>query len=115
LGFGLAGAVNDNHFTVLCFQSGSGEPIMCAIIYKSEPKISEIPDFWKTGVDIRKLQRKKVSYLMVQPKKMLRRCILILKVMMMDPLVVDLFVPFKGKESTATEPVTQTQVLSHLS
>jgi hypothetical protein len=35
-GFGLAGAVNDNHFTFLCFQSGSGEPIMCAIIFKSE-------------------------------------------------------------------------------
>jgi hypothetical protein len=55
-GCGLAGVVNDNHFTVLCFQSGNGEPIMCAIIFKSDRKVSDIPDSWKTGIDIRKLR-----------------------------------------------------------
>jgi hypothetical protein len=55
LGFGLAGAVNDNHYTALCFQSDSGEPIMCAIIFKSERKVSEIPECWKSGINIRKI------------------------------------------------------------
>jgi hypothetical protein len=59
-GFGLAGAVNDNHFTFLCFQSGTGEPIMCAIIFKSERKNGELPDCWKTGIDIRKLRDEEV-------------------------------------------------------
>lgn len=55
-GFGIAGAVNDNNFTFLCFQSGNGEPIICAIIFKSERKNGELPDCWKTGIDIRKLR-----------------------------------------------------------
>jgi hypothetical protein len=59
-GFGLAGAVNDDHFTFLCFQSGSGEPIMCAIIFKSERKTGEIPQSWKTGIDIRKLRNEAI-------------------------------------------------------
>jgi hypothetical protein len=59
-GFGLAGAVNDNHFTFLCFQSGSGEPIMCAIIFKSERKKCEIPETWKSGIDIRKLRNETI-------------------------------------------------------
>jgi hypothetical protein len=59
-GFGLAGAVNDNHFTFLCFQSGMGEPIMCAIIFKSDRKNGELPDCWKTGIDIRKLRNETI-------------------------------------------------------
>jgi hypothetical protein len=54
-GFGLAGAVTDNHFTFLCFQSGTGEPIMCALIFKSVRKNGELPDSWRTGIDIKKL------------------------------------------------------------
>jgi hypothetical protein len=51
-GFGLAGAVNDNHFNFFCFQSGSRVPIMCAIIFKSNRKKGEIPDSLKIGIDI---------------------------------------------------------------
>jgi hypothetical protein len=37
-GFGAApvGLVTDMHFTVLCFASGNGEPIMCAVLLKSD-------------------------------------------------------------------------------
>jgi hypothetical protein len=59
-GFGLAGSVNNNHFSVLCFQSGTGEPIMCAIIFKSAKECSEIPEYWITGIDIRNLQNKNI-------------------------------------------------------
>jgi hypothetical protein len=54
-GNGLTGAVSDNHFTILCFQSGTGEPIICSIIFKSE-----IPDCWKTGIDIRRLRNEEI-------------------------------------------------------
>jgi hypothetical protein len=46
------GATTDLHFTVLAFLSGTGEPIVCAIIFKSEQNVSEIPISWKLGVDI---------------------------------------------------------------
>ncbi len=38
-----AGATTDIHFTVLPFISATGEPVLCAIIFKSEQPISEIP------------------------------------------------------------------------
>jgi hypothetical protein len=40
---GITGVCTDIHFTVLCFTSGTGEPVMCAIILKSEKNINEIP------------------------------------------------------------------------
>jgi len=46
------GATTDLHYTVLPFVSGSGEAVLCAIIFKSEQHISEIPISWKTGIDI---------------------------------------------------------------
>ena len=51
---GVAGAVTDLHFTVLCFTLGSGEPIMCAIIMKSLRDIASMPETWKLGIDRRK-------------------------------------------------------------
>jgi hypothetical protein len=47
-----AGAMTDLHYTVLPFISGTGEPVLCAIIFKSEQHISEIPVNWKTGIDL---------------------------------------------------------------
>jgi hypothetical protein len=47
-----AGATTDIHFTVLPFISGTGEPVLCAIIFKSEQAISEIPVNWKTGINL---------------------------------------------------------------
>jgi hypothetical protein len=46
------GATTDLHYTVLPFISGTGEAVMCAIIFKSDQDISEIPINWKTGIDI---------------------------------------------------------------
>lgn len=46
------GATTDIHFTVLPFISGTGVPVLCAIIFKSELSISEIPLSWKLGIDI---------------------------------------------------------------
>ncbi len=46
------GATTDIHFTVLPFVSGTGEAVMCTIIFKSDKDISEIPVSWKTGIDI---------------------------------------------------------------
>jgi hypothetical protein len=53
-GIGCVGSVTDIHFTVMCFTSGMGEPVMCSVIFKSEKKVSEIPLNWKTGIDITK-------------------------------------------------------------
>ena len=51
---GLHGCTNDVHFTVLCFTSGNGDPVMCAVILKSKEHVSKIPISWKMGIDIRK-------------------------------------------------------------
>ena len=45
------GLTTDLHFTVLCFTSGTGDPIMCAIILKSERDIKYLPPSWKFGID----------------------------------------------------------------
>ena len=42
-----AGATTDIHFTVLPFISGTGEPVLCAIIFKSELDVKDIPLSWK--------------------------------------------------------------------
>ncbi len=47
-----AGATTDLHFTVLPFISGTGEPVLCSIIFKSEQDISQIPINWKLGIDL---------------------------------------------------------------
>jgi hypothetical protein len=46
------GSTTDIHFTVLGFLSGTGEAVMCAIIFKSDQPVSEIPISWKLGLDI---------------------------------------------------------------
>jgi hypothetical protein len=48
---GRSSALTDLHFTVLAFTSGTGEPIMCAVILKSEKKVEELPMNWKLGID----------------------------------------------------------------
>jgi hypothetical protein len=48
------GSTTDLHFTVLGFISGTGEAVMCAIIFKSDLPVMEIPISWKLGLDIRK-------------------------------------------------------------
>jgi hypothetical protein len=53
--FGLWGSISNNHFTVMCFQSGTGEPVKLAIIFKSDNKMRDIPLHWVTGIDICKL------------------------------------------------------------
>jgi hypothetical protein len=52
--FGVCGVTTDMHFTVLCFTSGLGDPVMCAVILKSNKEPSELPIAWKLGIDIRK-------------------------------------------------------------
>jgi hypothetical protein len=47
-----AGATTDIHFTLLAFISGTGEPVLCAIIFKSNLHVSQISVNWKTGIDI---------------------------------------------------------------
>jgi hypothetical protein len=51
---GVKGAVTNIHYTVLCFTSATGEPVMCAIILKSTKDISEIPILWKLEINVRK-------------------------------------------------------------
>jgi hypothetical protein len=48
------GATTDIHFTVLAFLSATGNPVMCAVIFKSNKHVSEIPISWKLGLDITK-------------------------------------------------------------
>jgi hypothetical protein len=47
-------ASTDIHFTTLAFTSGTGEPIMCAVILKSEKAIEDIPVNWRLGLDATK-------------------------------------------------------------
>jgi hypothetical protein len=47
-----AGATTDIHFTILPFTSGTGEPVLCSIIFKSEQDIKGIPLNWKLGIDL---------------------------------------------------------------
>jgi hypothetical protein len=47
-----AGATTDLHYTVLPFISGTGVPVLCTIIFKSEQNIKDIPISWKLGIDL---------------------------------------------------------------
>jgi len=47
-----AGATTDIHFTILPFISGTGEPVLCSIIFKSKQDIKDIPLNWKLGIDL---------------------------------------------------------------
>ena len=51
---GLVGCTSDIHFTVLCFTSATGHPVMCAIIVKSTKESCKLPIRWTEGIDIRK-------------------------------------------------------------
>jgi hypothetical protein len=46
------GSTTDLHFTVLRFISGTGEAVMCTIIFKFELPVSKILVSWKLGLDI---------------------------------------------------------------
>ena len=48
---GPRGVTNDMHHTVLGFMLGTGEPLMCAVIFKTEKQVSEIPLNWKLGIN----------------------------------------------------------------
>jgi hypothetical protein len=47
-----AGATTDLHFTILPFISGTGEPVLCSIIFKSEQDINDIPLNWRLGINL---------------------------------------------------------------
>ena len=49
---GRSGSATDIHFTVLVFTSGTGEPICCDVIMKSNQDPSQIPMPWRMGIDI---------------------------------------------------------------
>jgi hypothetical protein len=49
---GRNGVVTDLHFTVLTFISGHVEAVMCAVILKSDKKVSELPIKWRWGIDV---------------------------------------------------------------
>ena len=48
---GVESSITDIHATVLGFTSATGDPVMCAIILKSEGKIEDVPRNWLTGLD----------------------------------------------------------------
>jgi hypothetical protein len=45
------GATTDINFTVLPFLSGTGVPVMCTVIFKSELPVSKISLSWKLGIN----------------------------------------------------------------
>jgi hypothetical protein len=51
---GSLGYTTDIHFTVLCFTAATGQPVMCAVILKSEKEVKDIPLSWRHGIDITK-------------------------------------------------------------
>jgi hypothetical protein len=51
-GAGLHGSTVDNHFTLLPFITGEGEPVLCAIILKSDKDACDIPLTWRYGIDV---------------------------------------------------------------
>jgi hypothetical protein len=46
-------ATTDTHFTVLCFTSATGKPVLSAVILVSSQCITDIPLSWKMGINIR--------------------------------------------------------------
>jgi hypothetical protein len=51
---GVSGALTDIHFSILCFSSALGYPVMAAVILKWAKNIDGIPIPWKMGIDITK-------------------------------------------------------------
>jgi hypothetical protein len=51
---GVIGDITDIHFTTLCFTSGTGAPVMCEVILKSEKELEKIPFNMKLWIDILK-------------------------------------------------------------
>jgi hypothetical protein len=51
---GILGMVTDLHFIVLCVNAGTGEPVICAVILKSEKESHELPYNWIFGIDLTK-------------------------------------------------------------
>ena len=49
-------ATTDICFTVLVFTSGTGDPVMCAILLKSALTVDKLPITWKTGINVKKMQ-----------------------------------------------------------
>jgi hypothetical protein len=51
---GISGAVADIHFMVLCFTSGTGKPLLCAVILKLNKDIEDNPMVWRMRIGLRK-------------------------------------------------------------
>jgi hypothetical protein len=51
---GVIGDTTDIHFTTLCFTSGTGAPVMCAVILKSEKELAKLPLNVKLGINVLK-------------------------------------------------------------
>jgi hypothetical protein len=49
---GMNGSMGHMHFLFLGFVSRMGDPIMCAVILKSEKQACDIPISWITGIDV---------------------------------------------------------------
>jgi hypothetical protein len=49
---GVIGDTTDIHFTTLCFTSGTGAPVMCAVIFKREKELEKLPLNVKLGINI---------------------------------------------------------------
>jgi len=47
----MTGATTDIHFTVLVFQAATGEPVLVAVILKSNKASNEVDINWKLGID----------------------------------------------------------------
>jgi hypothetical protein len=56
---GALGLAVDSHFTVLVFTTGTGNPIMVAVIFKSEQDQDKIPAIWTLGLDYLKIKGSK--------------------------------------------------------
>jgi hypothetical protein len=51
----ILGMFTDLHFTVLCFNAGTGAPVMCAVILKPEKESHELPPYnWIFGINLTK-------------------------------------------------------------
>jgi hypothetical protein len=50
----IAAAVTDTPFYVLSFSSGTNEPVLCAVIFKSNKDVDNIPYTWRLGIDLAK-------------------------------------------------------------
>lgn len=49
---GRSSNTSDAHWTTLVFQTASGTPVCCCVIFKSDGSPDDIPLNWRTGIDI---------------------------------------------------------------